>query len=263
MSMEDENEMFSVPSTEHGRGIVLFVLERLNEEWDLAATGHRYESSEYNFVPGSGQIELKSTQGLHTVISEQRLRHWYRNEGITESQVEPVLSRLKSSGLINFYEFFDGQWDVDDDTQRSLHIEFMANFETRYNGYKLSLYASASNENEVTRIRQSKDMLSVVTKHGLITLNTESGACTYNKVNVNLNPKGMEFDFLRKLLSAPNYYISYTELFEENTKTRRRNHGDTLRSLKQKLGILPKSNPERAEDVFSSDKLAGYRLIVS
>lgn len=213
----------SIPQTKAAKEAAYSVLQMLREQWDLGG-------------------------GSERLITPEQLRAWCRRNELTPSQMEPLLKRFESSGLITSFEFFEGQWSEDESPETVLKFEFHPAFAEIYISYKGQLSLGAEGDIEVQ------------TKYGLLKLNKLTGNFALNDVKGALNPSSKEFRVLLTLITAPGHTATYKELIGgEVTKESKRFLSFTIRRLKGQFGILSKKGAKNG-NIFENLKKFGFRL---
>jgi hypothetical protein len=131
---------FSIPETLEARKIVLFVLERLNDEWDL--------------IRKNSVLETRNV----TLISMPRLREWLADSVVVNTQFAAALNYLKENHLIVKFEDVQVGWpDLDgDDLSPALLVVFNKEFTEHYLQYKKLLSKNLSSTVSPTEGTSSK-----------------------------------------------------------------------------------------------------------
>lgn len=138
---------FSIPSSLKGRQVARFVLEKLNEEWDLTPKGRLQDA-------------------LSTRVSPPHLLVWYTQSGWLFEQFRTILERFRDSGLIVEFEFYqEGEYFEDEDlgvgTNTWLRLRFSGQFGELYELYKAQLEARVPTPKKHLSLEEQKNPIKI------------------------------------------------------------------------------------------------------
>lgn len=163
------------------------------------------------------------------------------------SQMEQVslLKKFQKDNLIFSIEF-------DKDYKKALIALMDLEIENDDNPYLYKNKKKKVNENEIK----------VSVRGGLLYVNERTGSIKLNKVEKILNIKSREFKIILVLIKSKNYQATYKELLGgvEESKSRIRALGFSMRNIKEALGILPQKTSKN-KDIIKNIKGYGYKLL--
>lgn len=111
----------------------------------------------------------------------------------------------------------------------------------------------------------NSDVVTIQGKKDTLVFNTITGDTTLNKISTTFSPGTQKFNILLTLVTSKEYQASYIALCSalkfENTKSKRADIQQVVKTMKEDLHILPKKKGSDRDIFVSIDKF-GFRIIV-